>query len=82
MKPTGVVRKVDELGRVVIPREMRKILNISIKDPLEIHVEGTSIILNKFHEITCNSCQQKIDESDRFCKNCGAVVILGGNNNE
>jgi transcriptional pleiotropic regulator of transition state genes len=82
MKSTGIVRKVDELGRVVIPREMRKILNIKIKDPLEIHVEGNSIILNKFHEITCKSCEQKIDESDRFCKNCGTVVILGGNKDE
>ena len=49
MKSTGVVRRVDELGRVVIPIEIRRIHHISEKDPLEIFVEGDSIILKKFN---------------------------------
>ena len=45
MKSTGIVRKVDELGRIVIPREIRNKFEINEKDPLEIYVEGSSIIL-------------------------------------
>ncbi|CDN39467.1 AbrB family transcriptional regulator [Bacillus thuringiensis] len=48
MKSTGIVRKVDELGRIVIPKEMRDTLDIHKKDPLEIFVEGESIILQKY----------------------------------
>lgn len=48
MKSTGIVRKVDELGRVVIPIELRRILDIDIKDPVEIFVEGERIILKKY----------------------------------
>ena len=50
LKSTGVVRRVDELGRVVIPIEIRRIHHISEKDPLEIFVEGDSIILKKGKE--------------------------------
>lgn len=45
MKSTGIVRKVDELGRIVLPIEMRRTLDIAEKDALEIYVEGTSVIL-------------------------------------
>ena len=48
MKSTGIVRKVDELGRVVIPIELRKTLHIAIKDPLEIFVDNERIILQKY----------------------------------
>ena len=44
MKAIGIVRKVDELGRIVLPIELRRTLNIEIKDPLEIYVDGESII--------------------------------------
>ena len=47
MKSTGIVRKVDELGRIVLPIELRRTLDISEKDALEIYVEGDSIILRK-----------------------------------
>ena len=46
MKSTGIVRRVDELGRIVIPIELRNKLKIAEKDPIEIYVEGSSIILN------------------------------------
>ena len=48
MKATGIIRKIDELGRFVIPMEMRNKLDISSNDPLEIYVEGTSIVLKKY----------------------------------
>ena len=52
MKSTGIVRKVDELGRIVLPIEMRRTLDIGEKDALEIYVEGTSVILKK-HKPSC-----------------------------
>lgn len=48
MKSTGIVRKVDELGRVVIPIELRRTLGIGEKDSLEIYVDGDQIILKKY----------------------------------
>lgn len=48
MKATGIVRKVDELGRIVLPIELRRTLDIAEHDPLEIYVDGPSIILNKY----------------------------------
>ncbi|MDE6280819.1 MAG: AbrB/MazE/SpoVT family DNA-binding domain-containing protein [Oscillospiraceae bacterium] len=48
MKATGIVRKVDELGRIVLPIELRRTLDIAERDPLEIYVDGPSIILSKY----------------------------------
>ena len=45
MKSTGIVRRVDELGRIVLPIEFRRTLDIGEKDSLEIYVEGSSIVL-------------------------------------
>lgn len=45
MKSTGIVRKVDELGRVVLPKELRRTLGIEEKDPVEIYIDGDKIIL-------------------------------------
>ena len=47
MKATGIVRKVDELGRIVLPIELRRTLDIAERDPLEIYVDGPSIILKR-----------------------------------
>lgn len=55
MKATGILRKIDGLGRIVIPMEIRNKLEISQNDPLEIHVEGTSIVLKKY-EPDCTFC--------------------------
>lgn len=49
MKSTGIVRRVDELGRVVIPIELRRTLDIEEKDALEIFVDGEKIILKKYN---------------------------------
>ena len=48
MKSTGIVRKVDELGRVVIPIEVRRTLGIKEKDPIEIFIDGEQIVLKKY----------------------------------
>lgn len=48
MKSTGIVRKVDELGRVVLPMELRKTLNILERDALEIFIDDDKIILKKY----------------------------------
>lgn len=54
MKSTGIVRKVDELGRVVIPIELRRILDIAEKDALEIYTDDDKIILKKYSpNMTC-----------------------------
>jgi len=55
LKSTGIVRKVDELGRVVIPIELRRTLGIEVKDALEIYVDGEKIILKKY-EPACIFC--------------------------
>lgn len=48
MKDTGVIRKVDELGRFTLPMELRRKLNIEVGDPLEVFVDNESIILKKY----------------------------------
>ncbi|PZX07940.1 transcriptional pleiotropic regulator of transition state genes [Psychrobacillus insolitus] len=48
MKSTGIVRKIDALGRVVLPKELRRTLNIADGDPVEIFVDGDQIILKKY----------------------------------
>jgi transcriptional pleiotropic regulator of transition state genes len=55
MKSTGIVRKVDELGRVVIPIELRRTLSIEEKDALEIYVDGERVVLRKY-EPACTFC--------------------------
>lgn len=49
MRATGIVRRVDELGRVVIPREIRRSLKIHDGDPLEIFIDGTNLVLKKYN---------------------------------
>lgn len=54
MKSTGIVRKVDELGRVVIPIELRRIFDINVKDAIEILTDSDSIVLRKYKsQMTC-----------------------------
>lgn len=73
MKSTGIVRKVDELGRVVIPIELRRTLQISEKDALEIYVDGEKIILKKY-EPACIFCGNadgvRIYHDKNICVNC------------
>ena len=77
MKATGIVRKVDELGRVVIPIELRRTLGIDLKDPLEIYLEGENIIFKKY-EPACIFCgdARKIRnyKGKNICENCIAYL--------
>ena len=70
---TGIVRRVDELGRVVIPKELRKQLNIEERDPIEITCDGSSIILQKYENrcIFCGAVKPSIRYNDKLvCKKC------------
>ena len=55
MKTTGMIRQLDSLGRIVLPIELRRTMNINTKDMLEILVEGNTVILRKFESV-CNFC--------------------------
>ena len=55
MKTTGIVRKIDELGRIVIPKEICRTLYIEKEDPLEFSVDGENIIIRKYHPV-CALC--------------------------
>jgi len=68
VKSTGIVRKVDELGRIVLPIEMRRTLDIAEKDALEIYVEGSSIILKKY-KTSCVFCDSTKDVREFRGKN-------------
>ena len=73
MKSTGIVRKVDELGRVVIPIEIRNKFDIAEKDPIEIYVDGSSIILKKYEPncVFCGNTKDLISYKDRLvCSKC------------
>ena len=73
MKATGIVRQVDQLGRIVIPIEIRRVFDIEIKDALEIFTEDDMIILKKY-EPSCIFCGESRDVSDyrgkKICKTC------------
>lgn len=73
MKSTGMIRKVDELGRVVIPKEIRNKLDIQEKDPIEIYVQEDCIILKKYESncIFCGNTKDLIEYKEKLiCKKC------------
>ena len=74
IKSTGIVRKVDELGRIVLPIELRRTLDIAEKDALEIYVEGSSIILKKYRP-SCIFCDGAKDVSVFHGKNVCAKCL-------
>jgi len=77
MKATGIVRKVDNLGRIVLPIELRKKLDIEIKDPLEIFVEDDLVMLRKYapHCVLCGSIGSlKIYRGKNICTRCIAEI--------
>ncbi len=73
MRATGIVRKVDELGRIVLPIELRRTMDLSEKDPIEIFVDGESIILKKYEPscIFCNEVRNVIEyKGKNICTEC------------
>lgn len=74
MKSTGIVRKVDELGRIVLPIELRRTLDIAERDELEIYMENDQIILKKY-EPSCIFCGEMDDIRQIHGKNvCGKCI--------
>lgn len=73
MKSTGVVRKLDNLGRIVVPIELRRTMDIDLGDTLEIYTEDDKIILKKYHPscIFCNDARDVIHYKGKLiCKKC------------
>ncbi|MBP3637081.1 MAG: AbrB/MazE/SpoVT family DNA-binding domain-containing protein [Clostridia bacterium] len=73
MKSTGVVRQLDTLGRVVLPIELRRTMDIGVKDMLEIFVEGDQIILKKYHPscIFCGDARDVVSYKGKLvCQKC------------
>ena len=77
MKSTGIIRRMDELGRVVIPIEIRNQFHIVEKDPIEIYVDGSSIVLKKFEPncIFCGNTKNLLVYNDKLiCQNCSKKI--------
>lgn len=78
MKSTGIVRKVDSLGRIVLPMELRRVLGIDIKDPIEVFTDGDAIVLRKYKP-GCDICEKLADkyvhvEGKRICAECAKRI--------
>ena len=73
MKATGILRNIDELGRIVLPKELRRALDINERDALEIFTEQDSIILKKYQP-SCIFCENMDDvvlfHNKRVCRKC------------
>lgn len=77
IKSTGIVRKVDELGRVVIPIELRRTLGIEEKDALEIYVDRESIILKKYEPacVFCGNAEEVQHYKGKIvCRECALAM--------
>lgn len=73
MKSIGIVRKVDELGRIVIPMELRRTLGIAEKDAVEIFVDGEQIVMKKYNPscIFCGEARNVISyKGKNICTDC------------
>lgn len=73
MKATGIVRKVDELGRIVVPIELRRSLGIGDRDAVEIYMENNSIIIRKHQPscVFCGSTDNTVNYREKvICKSC------------
>ncbi|MBN2908751.1 AbrB/MazE/SpoVT family DNA-binding domain-containing protein [Polycladomyces sp. WAk] len=78
MKATGIVRKVDELGRIVLPVELRRTLDIDVKDPVEIYVDGDNIILKKYSPscLFCGQVENVISyKGKNVCQTCVEELV-------
>lgn len=80
MKSTGIVRKIDKLGRIVIPKEMRQVLNMGDYDELEIGIEGNKIFIQKQNTgcVVCNEMENlsEIKEDKYMCITCISEISL------
>lgn len=83
-RTTGIVRLLDPLGRVVIPKETRELLGIREEDALEFFVEETTLMLRKYRTTCCMFCQNTEDliffKNYFVCRTCGREAVLGASN--
>lgn len=66
-----MIRKLDNLGRFVIPVEMRKSLKLKAGDEVEIEQKGEKITISKSKDTFCPNCLKRCMHTDNFCSNCG-----------
>lgn len=77
MKATGIIRKVDELGRIVLPVEIRRSLDIAERDEIEIFMDNDQIVLQKYQPscIFCSSSQELVQyRGKNICHECLTVI--------
>ena len=82
MKSTGIVRNIDELGRIVVPKEIRQRLGIANTDPVEIFVEDDKIILTKYTPVChfCGSSEEIVGfKGKNICSVCIKEIKLSNN---
>ena len=78
IKSTGIIRKIDSLGRIVLPMELRNKLGVMEKDPIEILVDGSSIILKKYNPncIFCGNSKDLFQFNDKLiCNKCKEKIF-------
>lgn len=78
MQSTGIVRKIDELGRIVIPIDLRRHLNIDSCDPMEILIGEEEIILKKFVQscVFCGKAEHTFQFKNQYvCRDCQQALI-------
>ncbi len=76
MKATGIIRRVDPLGRIVLPKELRRTYNINPGTPLEMYLEGQQVVLQKY-ELKCVFCGEVADQDLKgrvVCAKCAAEL--------
>ena len=73
MKSTGIVRKIDDLGRIVIPKEIRRTFHIKEDDPMEMFTDGDTIIFKQF-KVACIFCESRdnleLFKGKNICQDC------------
>ncbi len=77
MKATGIVRRIDDLGRIAIPKELRRTYEIAEGDPLEIFTDDGGIILRKYIRgcMLCKSSEELLNvDGITVCRNCGRKI--------
>ena len=75
----GIIRAIDDLGRIVIPKEIRKKMDIKSNQPIEIYVDGSSIVLKKYEPncVFCGSTEDLVEYKDKLvCKNCSEQLNI------
>jgi len=80
MKATGIVRRVDELGRIVIPKELRRTLGIDEGAPMEIYVDEDKVIFKKYQPgcIFCGNATHRRYKEKLICRDCAMEVGATG----